>query len=1242
MRLAILLLLAVASLHAQGVAHSYTAISRANGNCTGATNDNTAFTTANTDAINWQNTPNVGIVEIDIGSGRSDLQDCEFTSGGSGNSFLKGIKQIRLVCLSTGGCKLGDGGGTGNGFFLGGVGQINDNVHSARIQTVSAGSSAVTLVTAGQNTRFTVGQWVLITGLDLQGFGNPTNPHFFEYALVTAINGSSGAISLSAPLNNSYKSTWPAYTSGDGSNVDQGGPATIYALDPTWDTEVYIDGFTIDQASQTTANGRKVTFHNCTFTTTAGIPSQNLSWSLINSTETTTVEMDKLVGTVAAYNSSFTGIDFQSSSIDLFTMYGGSISGRLHGTPKSMRMVNVAVAPGADFWPGAIAYGVTTLPITLEGVALPTSTARGGYKTDTTTLTGASITAGTITIPNVPSVNNPPAWAVPNTPIMFAGSNPLGTQTWFTVTDVTQSGSSVVITTSLGGGVNAFPAQYIWTHPAPNITCSGCTGPGASVLSPNNAGQAFPGYSGGVNPVLLDLVNHWSLLDTQTTSATSVTIGTGTFTFTVAAGLSYPNCFNGSVRQDCTSTTGHGVTVASAANNANFGQGYIVSYLDTALKVTFTTTGGSGTHTDWQISTPRLGSLSNQLPITNPLQFNLEETAFGGGAGQSVLPGGPTNGAGIFDFFNSSVAEELAPPRNVGQGVLPQRDMAGAGSWTATLRYKVTSLPTSPAPLLCAGNNCSGYNLVLNQSDHALHFSSTADAAHSSTVTTICNGDVTCVSPTALTTNHLYFITASFDAVLGQLSLSVDGTITQSATGLAPRILLTYPSPAPTLGGTGSNSAEGYIQDFSFFKSALSSSQITYLYNGGTPLAFNPYTYNYTSSASGTGPLPKVTLVKEAFETSDSSSNGITNGIAGVGFYRPYHLSAWNQTVATARGGNYVWSLSTDHIGFGSDTPPNLQNGLWLGYSSGPTVKPSSYTRVIVGPNAGSGLDPGNGVTYLKFEQPRLQYNAADPNSLPFYAYMTGERNTTKSPCLLSDTQETLLWRSADMVTWTFYGIAIPSYTSGTVFNYDLCFPGFANIYAPGDLPGITTWQSYNLGNNAFALEYVLQSSNPKLFDFNAVNQDLKELDFAAALPGQYQECDWMQGVFSPDNTNVYAVAKCFMPGGRGMALFKLAQETCSGCSSLSWRQLTGQVWPLGIMATDVYPTLGYIQDAHIYFESGTLYIYVERGFYPGATAPGTTPVHLNQIDLWTATVANIGGSVIGGNVVMGGNAVRQ
>ena len=64
--------------------------------------------------------------------------------------------------------------------------------HSSRVATVAAGATSHAAQPAGESARFRAGNWALITGMDIQGYGYPPNPAFFEYVQITAINSHNG------------------------------------------------------------------------------------------------------------------------------------------------------------------------------------------------------------------------------------------------------------------------------------------------------------------------------------------------------------------------------------------------------------------------------------------------------------------------------------------------------------------------------------------------------------------------------------------------------------------------------------------------------------------------------------------------------------------------------------------------------------------------------------------------------------------------------------------------------------------------------------------------------------------------------------------------------------------------------------------------------------------------------------------------------------------------------------------
>ncbi len=458
--------------------------------CNGIDNDVQAFTNFHEWALNWQKT-NTGLIELDIPAGSV----CEFiTSDGitgitgnnySGRFFAMGLKKLLVVGY---GATLDDANGTGAGYFLGGVGIVQDSHHSARVGTAPAGATNVTLLTPSQTSLFTVGTYAVMTNFDLMGYGFPPNPNYFQFVKVTNINSATGVITFDTPLKDAYKSTYPLYWAGNDFEADQGGPATLYALDPSWDIESEYRGLTFSKAYQLYGGGRSITFTDSKFTNGCPIPSQTGIWTMNNSSCAGNIEVDKIVDVVSFNNSTLGSIDFQSSSINTLLANGLTVLRYLTGTPKKAVISNSTLA---SFTSGTSGYGKTD-EVSCTNCVINDFRA-GGVKvggTDDSVTSNMSINNGIITIPNSAGTNR---WAVPGTQAFFSGQ--YETFFPFTVKDVTQDANNTYVQTTLPGSWPPSPLWYhglslnIRVHPAPKFTCINCT---------NSAGQTlFLGHPPG-------------------------------------------------------------------------------------------------------------------------------------------------------------------------------------------------------------------------------------------------------------------------------------------------------------------------------------------------------------------------------------------------------------------------------------------------------------------------------------------------------------------------------------------------------------------------------------------------------------------------------------------------------------------------------------------------------------------------------------------------------------------------
>jgi hypothetical protein len=438
--------------------------------CDGVADDTRAFAAFNI----WARAQTRPVV-LTIPSWRT----CTFKSYNAvGSYFAKGIKKLLVIGY---GATLSDGNGTGI-FSLAGVGQYSDNQHSARLETVYAGSSTVVLKSSAQHRLFSVGSWALITGYDLQGhwkapYGYPSNPHYFEYVQIIDKNADTGVIRFASPVKNTYRSTWPRYNSGSRSEVDNGGPATLYALDPSWDTEVEYRGLTIQKpTAQTYANGRSVTYRDVTFTGTGGaIPTSNRLWQLINCTlPNVDMEGDKLVTSIVVIGSTLKNMNFQSSSIDVLTMDSSTITGNLLGTPKNAVISNSSINA---LYPGAYSYGRSDEFVCTNCIIRSINLGGRLYKgpNDAGMDSYFGMSNGVITIPNIYGAFAA-NWAVPGTHVVWQ-DNDRTSISMFRVIDVTQDDNNIYVQTNQAGGFPRYNGKlFVRTHPAPKITITNSSG----------------------------------------------------------------------------------------------------------------------------------------------------------------------------------------------------------------------------------------------------------------------------------------------------------------------------------------------------------------------------------------------------------------------------------------------------------------------------------------------------------------------------------------------------------------------------------------------------------------------------------------------------------------------------------------------------------------------------------------------------------------------------------------------
>lgn len=410
----------------------------------------------------------------------------------SGNiSLFPGVLGgITTVVNATGATFKAASGGT---FFLSNQVAIrDDSTHSARVATANAGDTSITLLTPSQNSRFSVNQWIAVAGLNLQPGGSPPNPAFFEFRKITAINAGSGLISFSPPLLQQYLSTWPDY---GGAAPDSGGPATIYALPPSWDNDITFNGLIVNQPEQTYVKCRKVTFNNGSSVGSGNkgvVPtvSQSMTFNSFDQTGVQ-IEVDKFVDELIYSGGQASLLQFQSMSCANTCALTNFTVGTISGTPRNLT-INSGAVPSLQF--GATGYGRTDAVTVNNSVISAISTVSANVQD--VVAAGYTMAAGVI---RWAKSNGPIAWAVPGTHIFFRGSN-ANSNNGGRIISVTDDGTDTIITTTMAGGFPSVPLQNstrldLVVHPCPvwnGSGNSGCT----DIVDLNNSGaQGRPLFS---------------------------------------------------------------------------------------------------------------------------------------------------------------------------------------------------------------------------------------------------------------------------------------------------------------------------------------------------------------------------------------------------------------------------------------------------------------------------------------------------------------------------------------------------------------------------------------------------------------------------------------------------------------------------------------------------------------------------------------------------------------------------
>ncbi len=517
----------------------------------------------------------------------------------------------------------------------------------------------------------------------------------------------------------------------------------------------------------------------------------------------------------------------------------------------------------------------------------------------------------------------------------------------------------------------------------------------------------------------------------------------------------------------------------------------------------------------------------------------------------------------------------------IGQGLQPQTSMFGSG-WS---RAAGTQTPYNsgsmsvPGGLVNTGNNSFTYAIWTRHSTPAsdpilgrgwssnpatrswnLNFSHGEN--HATLTYGMTDGTVGTVFNTATDVDpgELALVWVAYDAITGQVKVSTNGDSWVSATPTAPfqkadSMLCSHPAgiyePWYPCTLDFSHIHNQYFPTGSpvigrtmFWNEYIpTDAERQAIYNNGLGRDASYFGITFTQP---TRPL-SVSLVNASF-----ANDANLGSQQGLYWLRPFPLKTWSPTLASQKG-DYVWIRSTDHAGD--------NQGMHIGYSNSPETLPTSWTP----------LDPPRNLTiYPGMETPHMVWN---PDTNLFHLYAHGDHLGTSAPF----EQDTLVWTSPDLNTWTLGGVAFPANTTACPNTPCYNHTGYAVV----ERNGVNNWTAQSLidsgenGTDKFIRFGLWSSTNGITWTF-------------------LRETEAMNPKFPYRNQQNQKVA------GGNMALASppsgiVISHNYVG-TPYSQFELNNPAWPLFFHDGDGVNG-NWLQDVRAYEENGTVYLYVKWNF---------------------------------------------
>lgn len=414
-------------------------------------------------------------------------------------------------------------GASWNAAFLANSFDVTANGTPSLINTTTIGDTSVTLKNAGDASKYSVGNWACVCGLELQHGGFPPNFQFHEFRLITSIVGS--LITFAAqPLVNQYFSTWPQNDVNDG-------PAALWLMAPNWNSRTEIHGVTFLPGGEWIPGGKTVAFYDSVIPNDSGFAiSGNQSffsfYSYLGSQE-----IDKDGEFAYFFRSSGRNVLVQSPSPDQLIIDGGGYNS-LIGWAKNTTIRNVTFT-GATSGP-VFGHGVSVLA---ENVLIPfVNQNTTGLQTSTLAFNSGTFSI-TKTTGNGYSLLS---WGVPGQKYYFGDNdatpncvNTPQSACTFTVTGLRQDGYSFVSVTGISNAspaVVTFPSHGLAANTA--ISFQQLSGSGSDSLpSPLVINTTYYVLAAGLTTNTFEIATSpgGAAINTTTAGSGSIALSSGNF-----------------------------------------------------------------------------------------------------------------------------------------------------------------------------------------------------------------------------------------------------------------------------------------------------------------------------------------------------------------------------------------------------------------------------------------------------------------------------------------------------------------------------------------------------------------------------------------------------------------------------------------------------------------------------------------------------------------------------------------